>query len=199
MNYTTRTSRTKKRGFTLTEIAIVLGIVGLILGAIWVAAAAVYSNLRNAHADTEALQMVQAVRALYATNTIIGAGAAADQTAALITAGAIPKDIVNAAGTAAINQWPNGATAIWSNAAGDGFELILTAVPQSACINLITTIAGTNADPGLYNATAVTTASPVAADAVVSGPRIAAITPTAAATLCAAALNKVSFGFTLKS
>ena len=45
--------RQRRRGFTLTEIAIVLGIVGLILGAIWVAAAAVYNNLRVSHADTE--------------------------------------------------------------------------------------------------------------------------------------------------
>src|SRR5882762_1552401 len=57
----------EKRGFTLTEIAIVLGIVGLILGAIWVAAAAVYSNLRTSKATTELLNIVQNVRALYAT------------------------------------------------------------------------------------------------------------------------------------
>ncbi|MGQ3505077.1 type II secretion system protein, partial [Enterococcus faecalis] len=49
-----------KRGFTLTEIAIVLGIIGLILGAIWVAAGAVYSNLRVSKATTQLLQITQA-------------------------------------------------------------------------------------------------------------------------------------------
>src|SRR5690349_11023145 len=60
-----------KRGFTLTEIAIVLGIVGLILGAIWVAAAAVYNNLRTSKGTTELLTVVQNVRALYATSGLV--------------------------------------------------------------------------------------------------------------------------------
>jgi len=204
MNYTIRTSRTKKRGFTLTEIAIVLGIVGLILGAIWVAAAAVYNNLRTAHANTEVLQIAQAVRALYATSNMIGAGAAADQTPALITAGVTPKDL----GTVAplINPWPNGNTAVWSNAVGDGFEIIMTGVPQSACINLLVSVGGATADPGLYDATAIASAAPAAGDAAASGPRIAGVTPVLAAAAiansmggCTNPLNKVRLGFSLKS
>src|ERR1700740_210314 len=65
----------RKRGFTLTEIAIVLGIIGLILGAIWVAAAAVYNNMRTSKATTEILTAVQNVRALYATSQIVDANA----------------------------------------------------------------------------------------------------------------------------
>src|SRR5271168_1816583 len=61
----------EKRGFTLTEIAIVLGIIGLILGAIWVAAAAVYNNLRTSRATTELLTIAQNVRATYATSSTV--------------------------------------------------------------------------------------------------------------------------------
>ena len=64
-------NRTPIRGFTLTEIAIVLGIIGLILGAIWVAAAAVYNNMRVATANTELLQITQAMRAMYATSSTV--------------------------------------------------------------------------------------------------------------------------------
>ena len=52
----------RKKGFTLTEIAIVLGIIGLILGAIWVAAASVYQNQRIGHANTALLHTAQSVR-----------------------------------------------------------------------------------------------------------------------------------------
>ncbi len=58
----------KTRGFTLTEAAIVLGIVGLILGAIWVAAAAVYENMRTNRANEQILKVAQAVRSLYASS-----------------------------------------------------------------------------------------------------------------------------------
>ena len=151
MNTTIRTSRTKKRGFTLTEIAIVLGIVGLILGAIWVAAAAVYNNLRVSHANTEVLQIAQAVRALYATNNTMPAGA--DQSPALITAGAMPTDLghLHAAGRVSTNG-RGGSTEVWSNPAGNGFSIIMTNVPTSACINLlVSVVGGPTGDPGLYD------------------------------------------------
>src|SRR5271170_6840773 len=61
----------EERGFTLTEIAIVLGIIGLILGAIWVAAAAVYTNMRTSKTTTELLDIVQNMRAMYATSGTI--------------------------------------------------------------------------------------------------------------------------------
>ena len=51
-----------KKGFTLTEIAIVLGIIGLILGAVWSAATSVYSSQSaSAFSQTMALY-IAAVR-----------------------------------------------------------------------------------------------------------------------------------------
>lgn len=44
---TTARTISKKKGFTLTEIAIVLGIIGLILGAVWTAASGVYANTNS--------------------------------------------------------------------------------------------------------------------------------------------------------
>src|SRR6202000_3454343 len=62
----------RKRGFTLTEIAIVLGIIGLILGAIWAAASSVYANLKANAAQQGVLAAAQAVRSLYATSANTG-------------------------------------------------------------------------------------------------------------------------------
>ena len=58
----------RERGFTLTEIAIVLGIIGLILGAIWGAASAVYSNKKNSDAEQGITASTQAVRSLFAAS-----------------------------------------------------------------------------------------------------------------------------------
>jgi prepilin-type N-terminal cleavage/methylation domain-containing protein len=66
----------RKRGFTLTEIAIVLGIIGIILGAIWGAASAVYSNNKTQTAERGITATAQAVRSMFATSNSTGATAA---------------------------------------------------------------------------------------------------------------------------
>lgn len=52
-------------GFTLTEVAIVLGIIGIILGAIWAAASKVYGNHANALASNEVIQIYNGYKALF--------------------------------------------------------------------------------------------------------------------------------------
>ncbi len=160
MSSTLRVSRCERRGFTLTEIAIVLGIVGLILGAIWIAAAAVYQNLRLSHANAEVLQIAQGVRTLYATVNIIPGGVVQDITDAVVCAKAAPPELFNApcgtaGGATLFDQWSGGATAIYVPASGDSFTIEMTNVPQSACIDLLMTVGGTGGrDPNLFAAEA---------------------------------------------
>src|ERR1700733_2189126 len=135
--------RRKRRGFTLTEIAIVLGIVGLILGAIWVAAAAVYNNLRTSHANTEILQVAQAIRTLYANS----ASDAALTVGNLISANAVPNDMVS--GAALVDPFPAGATTVLPTTSNDGFIISMTGVSLGSCIDLLMGVGGANRDPGL--------------------------------------------------
>ena len=125
----------RKKGFTLTEIAIVLGIIGLILGAIWVAAASVYQNQRTAHADTAILQIAQGVRTLYATTSQFAAGG--DITNDMATAKVIPSDMVAGAAGAytAIDPWAGGTTKVLVPAASlDSFTIEMTDVPQAPAL-----------------------------------------------------------------
>ena len=69
---TSQNQKTKRRGFTLTEIAIVLGIIGLILGAIWAAASSVYANQKANSAQQGILAAAQAVRSMFATSANTG-------------------------------------------------------------------------------------------------------------------------------
>lgn len=198
-------SEKKKRGFTLTEIAIVLGIIGLILGAIWVAAAAVYNNLRVSKTTTQLLSTAQGVRALYATSSAVDSGA--DMTLSTTDAknytytssGILPSDTL--VGTkAAVDVW-QGAISIVSakiNTTSDAFAVEFDNVPTSACIALETGVSGTGRDPGLTQVTAgkAGTLAITAAAALTSN---VPVTASAAQTSCGAnPLNNVAFGFSLK-
>ncbi|MCL2469947.1 MAG: prepilin-type N-terminal cleavage/methylation domain-containing protein [Alphaproteobacteria bacterium] len=147
------------RGFTLTEAAIVLGIVGLLLGAIWVAAAAVYNNMRISTTTTQILQMAQAIRAIHATSQTIDDGVTAQDGAVLMArAGAVPKDMLDDA----LN--PNSVTSVWNSEvtieaaadtqgnAGRAFRITYTGVPQSACSDLLVRNTGAGRDTGLVSA-----------------------------------------------
>lgn len=188
-----------KKGFTLTEIAIVLGIIGLILGAIWVAAASVYNNQKVNRANTEIISIMQGIRTLYATQSSTGVGAATDLTSAMISAGIPPSDMVN--GTTLFDPWSSGATGILTPASADSITIAMTNVPQAACTSLISTVAGTGRDPTLFAANSAATSAIAASDAIATAsPLAAAVTPSAAVTKCTAAAGnqKVSFGFSLK-
>ncbi|HEU0117110.1 MAG TPA: type II secretion system protein [Alphaproteobacteria bacterium] len=201
----TMKSRTAQRGFTLTEIAIVLGIIGLILGAIWVAASAVYNNLRVSKATTELLQTAQAIRALYATATTTGDAAGTDETQNYCKASVFPSDMVTnpcaAVAPFATDPWGGSvmATSQTVTNAGDAFGIEFSTVPQGACISLLTSNTGAGRDAGLWYANA--TAAAVGAAAFGAAASTFPITATTAATACAVtgtAGNFVQFKFKLR-
>lgn len=200
----------QKRGFTLTEIAIVLGIIGLILGAIWVAASAVYNNIRVSHANTQILQLAQGIRSLYSTSSTT-TGLTVDN---LICAKAVPSDmIVAACGTPGTldDAFAGGVTTVIPTSDGFGFQVSMTGATRSNCDALLVQAAGLSRDAGLFYAegsnsvpAAMATGSPSALLASTS------VTPTAADAAAASnfggcsavgntvATQVVTFGFSLK-
>ncbi|MDD3370605.1 MAG: type 4 pilus major pilin [Alphaproteobacteria bacterium] len=191
----------RQKGFTLTEIAIVLGIMGLILGAIWTAASSVYQNQRSSHAQTAVLQIAQAVRNLYAQSSTTGSGAA-DMTSSLITAGVIPTDLIK--GSTAINPWAGGTTKVLTPNTNDSFTVEMTAVPRAACISILSTVAGVSRDQSLFGVASTTATTPVStatnASAISTGSsQVDIVTPAIAAAACSNNSNTIQFGFSLKS
>jgi prepilin-type N-terminal cleavage/methylation domain-containing protein len=199
----------KRKGFTLTEIAIVLGIIGLILGAIWTAASSVYSNQKISKANTELLSIAGAVRNTYANSLQSGyansaaltGGTTSTMTIALCNAGAFPTDIVVVCATPEISDpWAVstaagvGTVLIPTSITGtqDGFAIAMTGVPKAACANMLANVgngaffAGVGASLTAAGWTAGTTASNLP------------IPATTAVTTCAGATNNVYFVFKLK-
>ncbi|MFA6280848.1 MAG: type 4 pilus major pilin [Bdellovibrionales bacterium] len=183
------------RGFTLTEAAIVLGIVGLILGAIWVAAAAVYTNLRTSTTSNQLLQMVQSVRSLHATQNTVDAGLTGMATGSLqiAKAGGIPKDMLDNPTN------PTKVRSVWggdveiahatTDVTDDSFIITYKAIPPQACADLLTRNTGSGRDGGL-------SAAGAALPTITAFP----ISVTLAVTTCGAlATSDLSFKFKLKS
>ena len=149
------------RGFSLTEITIVLGIMGIILAAVWVAAGAVYNNLRMNKAQTELLQISQAIRSLYPTHFAMDVGSGTDETQPLIAAKVFPSDTIDNASeampTVVHAPWEGSYIKVFSSTQpnngiiGDAFQIVFVGIPSSACISLATSTTGAGRDPALVH------------------------------------------------
>jgi prepilin-type N-terminal cleavage/methylation domain-containing protein len=148
------------RGFTLTELAIVLGIVSVILTAIWVAAGAVYNNIHVARSNQQILQISQAVQSLYKATLTTGVTDGTQLTGPLIAAGVFPADALpgGPASTLVNSAWPNGVMNVYSASTaggpltGDAFIVQFENIPAQGCINLLVSNSGIGRDPGLQGA-----------------------------------------------
>ena len=134
----------RRKGFNLVEAAIVLGVIGLVIGGIWVAAAAVQSNLRKSDASKGLIQIVQNVRNLYYGQS---PSATADITTQLINANAIPGNFIS--GTSALNPWNGDITVSIATGAStaDSIDVAFEGMPRDACIEL--TSRNTNISTGV--------------------------------------------------
>jgi prepilin-type N-terminal cleavage/methylation domain-containing protein len=213
MNTQSANRDSKKRGFTLTEIAIVLGIIGLILGAIWVAAAAVYNNLRVSKATTELIRISQGIRGLYATSAVAdstidmtysAAGSHAQGAGSTyIQASIFPSDMVSGTGPYTIaNAWTGDtdvvATLTTGGTLGDSFAVEFDKVPQNACITFIEANTGVGRDSGLFAIDTVKTGA-LAIKAGGTGGTLTFPVPAATAqTLCTLQQNTINVGFQFK-
>ena len=158
-----------RRGFTLTEMAIVMVVIGVVLGGIWIAVSGVNKSMKINQADRQLQVIVSNIRALYATRGAISGTNMQDITIPLFNAGIFPSDMPMV-GAYPQNPW-GGATGI--NAQGNcfngpygggqcdsgSFEIQVVnpgtrgawwqpvgAVP---CAALLASVTGTNADKGL--------------------------------------------------
>lgn len=138
--------RVREKGFSLVELAIVLGVMGIISAAIWATA--------NVVRDRQPIQdMVQAVtdvstrvRGIYSgfPNAAEVPATIADQ----VTAGLFPLNIVN--GNTTVNPWGGDVSVIFPQAPMYGFSVQVTlpvamdrTLRRSACMGMITRLAGT--------------------------------------------------------
>jgi type II secretory pathway pseudopilin PulG len=125
------------RGFTLTEAAIVLGIVGLILAAIWAAAAAVYANMRVNDAQRGITMAAQQTRSMYAVSADTGVDGENITSPGLFPSSWVKPD--GSGGYIYFNPWQKDATSSMARVDGYGskFAIILDGVDADGCAALL--------------------------------------------------------------
>ena len=133
----------KNKGFNLIEAAIVLGVVGLVIGGIWAVASTVHENLKISETSSALIQMVQNARRIYGYNNFpVANGTSTDVTSSAIFSNVIPSTFISSG--SAQSYW--GAIKLlqsrWSGVVCCGkdsavFEIYLYNLPRSVCLRLI--------------------------------------------------------------
>ena len=179
-------SQKSKKGFTLTEIAIVLGIIGLILGSVWAAASSVYKNMKISDTERAITSTAQSVRSMFAASGTTGQGSATEITAP----GMFPVSWGTVVG--AINDPWNGLAKVYGN--GPLFTVELAAVPPDACAALLNyfSLGAATKVVGLVGTSAIAASAAATLGSTGVAPKATDFTATAN---CVAAKPVVQIGF----
>lgn len=125
-------------GFNLIEAAIVLGIVGLIVGGIWAAAASAYENMRQQAASKNLLSLAQNIRGFYAQNPSDTIDTDLEN---LFSLGLLPADmVVGTTGSHTLrHQWGGDVTLTDATTSSGlaSFQITFNKMNSEACRNFI--------------------------------------------------------------
>jgi hypothetical protein len=141
----------RSAGFNLIEAAIVLGIVGLIVGGIWAAAGSAYENMRQQNASKQLLALVQGIRGFYAQNP---SDVVNENITQLFELGVLPADmVVDTAGVKALRHQWGGAVTIESDNAGGiaAFRVNFLNMKRDVCRNFLTRSVNVAKNSGLLS------------------------------------------------
>ena len=141
-----------RRGFSLTELAIVFGVVGVILGAIWSSYAAAQKNARIRTSTDDVMTIVSNAHALFSGINRSGAATSADQepssglisTSAFLTAKIIPQSMLDkTTSTTPYDVWRGGLN-IKTGVTDSVFRIYMDRVPADDCARFIAGIRTAN-------------------------------------------------------
>ncbi|MDD3181585.1 MAG: type 4 pilus major pilin [Alphaproteobacteria bacterium] len=183
-------------GLTLTEVSIVMMIMGVVLAGLWVAVDSVYRNQRISTTNKQLIEVVSNIRSLYgmSRSSLMGMSITGTSGATLFAQmGSFPKDMIDTSVTpvGVVHAWHGDVTLTSSHTDvdGDSFVLGLVGVPQAACADLLIRMTGGSRDSGLIKAGTTTAAQDTAQ---------MPIGLTTAVGDCSGELNTLEFTFMLK-
>lgn len=139
-------------GINLIELTIVLGVVSIIIGAVWLVASVVYENVRQYNATHNMQTLVQNIRQLYTRISVFPASSlGSNLTQTLDRQSAFPLDMRVTQGTndttadGKINHpWVSNSSGSVTVLAvtGNSFSVRFISMPKKACISMATKLSG---------------------------------------------------------
>lgn len=136
--------RPPRAGFNLIEAAIVLGVVGLVIGGIWVAAAAVGERQKQTRLLQQLVEIASNVRARYPAASFNLSGTFYGTTTANLGAtwqlgkdgwdGVIPADMITSSDYP-VNPW-GGTVSLYISSALKTLEITVSGISVATCISL---------------------------------------------------------------
>lgn len=137
-------ARIERRGFNLIEAAIVLGVVGLVIGAIWTAAAHFSEEYKVNKTVSDIELIVKNTQKLISGVSSLAIGNGVSLNSTLMGAGAVPKDWIS--GNTIKN--PFGGVANFANYTPSMFGFCLQRITTSACVKLAVRVSSMGAMAG---------------------------------------------------
>jgi len=142
-----------RRGFSLVEAAIVLGVVGLVIGGIWVAAANMHESYKVNKTVADLSLIVKNVQGLISERDALAIGNVVEITSMLIASNTFPKDWVN--GNSIKSPFGGMVTSFnYSGAPNPSFFSIrFFSLPKHICIKLVVEVSSmaANTDGKSFN------------------------------------------------
>lgn len=184
MSHNNSRAANKACGFTLTEIAVVVAILGVILGAIWVAIGAVGESSRAKEANNETLAIVNGLKTLFG-NKRVDIPDRTDITQQVVNNGFAPPKMIAPAGSAGwctsggttspcnlAGPWPTSVVNVISWASVNGVGVLFSGLSSVACRRLVTSYVAAPSLIQLWvNNTMVTQLPPYAPAGTLGGAR----------------------------
>lgn len=141
-----RQGKKSARGFNLIEAAIVLGVTGLVIGGVWMAAAAVTEHRRVSSSIAEVLHIVEGVRNI-SKSTLVG-NEDEEVSALLGRLGIIPSSMSQS--PSLTTAWGAPALVVMGD---DAVYVAFMRMPRSSCIRLAMAMSARDAEDGLSSTT----------------------------------------------
>ncbi len=173
----------KRRAFSLIEASIVLGVVGLVVGSVWVVSAKVNSSMRESNLAVAVINTVDNTRSMY---TASYPATTEDITQALMNFKMLHQDLM----VGGVARHAFGGAVEVDLVANDPepIRVTLASIPRSNCISLVTTLS--NMKAGLASVKVVT----------LGGENDVAVpVDLGAATSACGASNTISFNYKLRT
>jgi type II secretory pathway pseudopilin PulG len=151
-----------QKGYNLIEAAIVLGIAGLVVGAIFAAWGAVTSQNKMRRAQDQITVIVNQIRSTYGNrNTLDNTSDGTAFTGALLSAGLLPDSWTTSNSSVIGNPYGGNILvtpdSVSSGGSKDAMSIALSGLGQADCYKLASNMVGSGRSQGLYkvNSTAV--------------------------------------------